>query len=223
MRVTTATLREREAPSAGEASWPPCSPAERARRSRVAPTDSRAAERRAAIVVSTASTGAPRACAYRGAARVFEHGAYADEALQAEAVKLDARDRALTMRLAYGAIQRRATLDHVIERLAERPAARLDAPLREALRLGLYELLYLEGTPEYATVAETVELAKQGARAGHGLVNAVLRRAAREGRRSLLGALTDWRPPSRRRSCTPTPSGSRACSGRSSEPSRRAR
>ena len=86
------------------------------------------------------------------------------------------------MRLAYGAVQRKGTLDYLIERLAERPAARLDAPLLAALRLGLYELLYLDGAPDHAVVADAVELAKMNARAGHGLVNAVLRRAAREGR-----------------------------------------
>ena len=82
-------------------------------------------------------------CAYAVLRRVFEDGAYADRALHAEAKQLDARDRALAMRLAYGAVQRKGTLDHLIERLAERPPARLDARLLAALRLGLYELLYL--------------------------------------------------------------------------------
>jgi 16S rRNA (cytosine967-C5)-methyltransferase len=125
---------------------------------------------------------------------VFERGAYADAALQAEAAGLDGRDRALAMRLAYGTIQRKATLDHFVERLAERPAAALDAPVRDALRLGLYELLYLDGTPQYAAVAEAVELAKRHAHGGHGLVNAVLRRAGREGSEHLLGSLADATP-----------------------------
>src|SRR5271167_3766673 len=135
-----------------------------------------------------------RACAYRVLRRVFEAGAYADQALQAEARGLDARDRALAMRLAYGAVQRKRTLDHLLERLAERPARRLDAPVVAALRLGLYELVYLGGSPDYAVVADAVELAKAHGRAGHGLVNAVLRRAAREGREQLLGALSDATP-----------------------------
>jgi len=128
--------------------------------------------------------------------RVFEHGAYADEALRAQAgaQSLDGRERALAMRLAYGAIQRRATLDHLIGGLAERDVRRIDPPLLEVLRLGLYELLYLEGSPEYATVAQAVELAKHEARAGHGMVNAVLRRAAREGPAALLGSLADGTP-----------------------------
>ena len=132
-----------------------------------------------------------RSCAYTVLRRVFEHGAYADEALRAESTGLDPRDRALAMRLAYGAVQRKGTLDHLIGELAERPADRLDPPLLAALRLGLYELLYLRGAPDYAVVGDAVELAKEHARGGHGLVNAVLRRAAREGAESLLGALDD--------------------------------
>ncbi len=134
-----------------------------------------------------------RVCAYTVLRRVFEDGAYADRALQAEAKELDARDRALAMRLIYGAVQRKGTLDHLIERLAERPSERLDARLLAALRLGLYELLYLGGAPDHAVVADGVELAKGGARGGHGLVNAVLRRGAREGP-GLLDGLSDETP-----------------------------
>jgi 16S rRNA (cytosine967-C5)-methyltransferase len=147
-------------------------------------------------VVSSASTAvAPaRACAHRVLRRVFEDGAYAEKALQAEAGELDARDRALAMRLAYGAIQRAGTSDHLIERLAGRPSARIDPPLLASLRLGLYELLYLGGSPDYAVVADAVELAKAPGGRGHGLVNAVLRRAAREGAPALLGRLRDSDP-----------------------------
>lgn len=126
--------------------------------------------------------------------RVFEQDAYADRALQGEARSLDARDRALAMRLAYGAIQRRGTLDHLIEHLADRPVERLDPPVLAALRLGLYELLYTSGAPDHAVVADAVELAKGDSRGGHGLVNAVLRRAARDGANALLGSLSDEQP-----------------------------
>ena len=134
-----------------------------------------------------------RVCAYTVLRRVFEDGAYADRALQGEAKELDARDRALAMRLVYGAVQRKGTLDYLIERLAERPAEQLDARLLAALRLGLYELLYLSGAPDHAVVADAVELAKGGARGGHGLVNAVLRRGTREGA-ALLSELSDDTP-----------------------------
>jgi 16S rRNA (cytosine967-C5)-methyltransferase len=147
---------------------------------------------------ATSSRIAPaRSCAYAVLRRVFEQGAYADRALQSEARDLDARDRALAMRLAYGAVQRRGTLDYLIERLAGRPPGKLDAPVLAALRLGLYELLWLSGAPDHAVVADAVELAKlhsPPARAGHGLVNAVLRRAAREGAPQLLADLREDTP-----------------------------
>jgi 16S rRNA (cytosine967-C5)-methyltransferase len=141
-----------------------------------------------------AAVAPARVCAYAVLRRVFERGAYADRALHAQARELDARDRALAMRLAYGAVQRRGTLDHLIVRLAERSLARLDPPVLAALRLGLYELLYLRGAPDHAVVADAVELAKGSARGGHGLVNAVLRRALREGPAGLLAVLDDRTP-----------------------------
>ena len=52
-----------------------------------------------------------------------------------------------------------------------------------ALRLGLHQLLFMDGVADHAAVAESVDLAKDAGRRGHGLVNAVLRRATREGRR----------------------------------------
>lgn len=141
-----------------------------------------------------ASVAPARRCAYAVLRRCFEQGAYADRALQAEARDLDARDRSLAMRLAYGTVQRRATLDHMIASLAGRPVEQLDPPLSAALRLGLYELIYTGGAPDRAVVSDAVELAKGSARGGHGLVNAVLRRAAREGTDTLLAALREDTP-----------------------------
>jgi 16S rRNA (cytosine967-C5)-methyltransferase len=135
-----------------------------------------------------------RRCAHVVLRRVFERGAYADRALHAAAAGLTARDRALAMRLAYGAIQRRLTLDHVIERLTGRTVDRLDAPVLAALRLGLYELVYLSGAPDRAVVADAVELAKAAGSRGYGLVNATMRRAAREGAEALLADLRDEVP-----------------------------
>jgi 16S rRNA (cytosine967-C5)-methyltransferase len=135
-----------------------------------------------------------RRCAYAVLRRVFEQGAYADLAFAAEAVELDRRDRALAMRLAYGAVQRKGTLDHLIAGLAERAPRRLDAAVLAALRLGLYELLYLSGAPDRAVVDDAVELAKSSPGRGHGLVNAVLRRAAREGAPALLDGLGEATP-----------------------------
>jgi 16S rRNA (cytosine967-C5)-methyltransferase len=121
-----------------------------------------------------------RRAAYAVIRRVFEHDAYADRALHAEAKGLDPRERAFAMQLAYGTVQRKLSLDHLIEQLA-RPVSQLDAPTLAALRLGLYQLVFLDGGGAHAVVGESVELAKgEGHGGGHKLVNAVLRRAARE-------------------------------------------
>jgi 16S rRNA (cytosine967-C5)-methyltransferase len=141
-----------------------------------------------------ATTAPARRCAYAVLRDVFERDARCEEALRAHARALDERDRALAMRLSFGAVQRRATLDHLIGRLAGRPPGRLDPPLLAALRLGLYEQLYTAGAPDYAVVGDAVQLAKESAPRGHGLVNAVLRRAGREGAVVLLGELSDDTP-----------------------------
>lgn len=130
-----------------------------------------------------------RRAAYAVVHRVFEEGAYADRALHGEARGLEPRERALAQQLSFGTVQRARTLDHVVECLA-RPPQLLDAPTRTALRLGLFQLLFLDGVAEYAAVTESVELARAARSGGHGLVNAVLRRATREGR-ALMEALPE--------------------------------
>jgi 16S rRNA (cytosine967-C5)-methyltransferase len=134
-----------------------------------------------------------RAVAHTVLGRVFDEGAFADRAFRGEADRaaLDPRDRAFAQRLAYGTVQRRATLDHLIAALSSRPVDSLDPPVRDALRLGLFQLLFLDGVADHAAVSESVELAK--GRGGDKLVNAVLRRAQREGR-ALLDALGDETP-----------------------------
>lgn len=134
-----------------------------------------------------------RVCAYTVIRRVFEQDAYADRALTAEAAGLDHRDRALATQLAYGTVQRRAALDHVAERLSSRPPAKLDPPVLAAIRLGLFQLLFLGGIADHAAVNESVELCKRFAPRGAGLVNAVLRRATREGR-AIVEGLDDSTP-----------------------------
>jgi len=127
--------------------------------------------------------------------RVFEDGAWADRALHTEARRLglDARERALATRLAYGAVQRRATLDHLIEALAGRPVERLEPLVLAALRLGLYQIVYADRVPAYAAVGESVALVKRASPGGAKLVNAVLRRGAREAA-GMVAALGDATP-----------------------------
>jgi 16S rRNA (cytosine967-C5)-methyltransferase len=142
-----------------------------------------------------AAVSPARQCAYAVVRRVFEQEAFADRALHAEAQArgLEGRDRAFAMALAFGTVQRKGTLDHVAAAFSSRPPERLDAPVLAALRLGLMQVLFMDGVADHAAVHESVELAKRHARAGSGLVNAVLRRALREGR-DLVAALRDDTP-----------------------------
>jgi 16S rRNA (cytosine967-C5)-methyltransferase len=148
----------------------------------------------------------PRRAAYEVLRGVFEHGAWADRAFPAAAERhrLDPRERAQAQRLAYGAVQRRGTADHLIEQLAARPVEKLDPPVLAALRLGMFELLWSRRVPDHAAVDQAVELAKWGggrrhrgqrrrAEAGAGAANAILRRAVRE-RAKLLAGIDDSTP-----------------------------
>jgi 16S rRNA (cytosine967-C5)-methyltransferase len=140
------------------------------------------------------SASPARQVAHRVLVRVFDEGAYADRAFAGEAEGLDSRDRAFAQRIAYGAIQRVRTLDHAVEEIGGRQVATLDVPVRGALRLGAYELAYLDGVPPRASVNEAVELVRAaGAGRATGLVNAVLRRVA-EQIRPLLAALPEDTP-----------------------------
>ncbi len=95
------------------------------------------------------------------------------------------RDRALAYELVVGTIKRRNSLDRVIAAFSSAAAKRVRPEVRESLRLGAFQLLYLDRVPAHAAVFEAVELCKgQGRRTGS-FVNAVLRRVAGEGRAEL--------------------------------------
>ena len=141
-----------------------------------------------------ASVSPARVAAFDVLLRVFEDGAYADRAFRTAAADLDERERALAQRLAFGAVQRARTLDHAIETLGRRPPGRLDPPVRAALRLGAYQLGFVNGVARYAAVNESVELVRRaGLERAVAFTNAVLRRVA-EGIAPLLEALPEGTP-----------------------------
>ncbi len=106
-------------------------------------------------------------------------GAWADGALKRELARarLDSRDAALASRLVYGALQDQLLLDYYLAPLCARGLDSLDPGVRDALRLGAYQLLRLDKIPPMAAVNETVELVKTALRRpkAAGFVNAVLR------------------------------------------------
>lgn len=129
------------------------------------------------------SRGGARSVALDVLQDVGQRGAFADEALSRAfgCTSLDPRDRALAQELVYGVLRHQATLDWRLEQLTDRPLARLPLPVRIALRLGAYQLLYLERIPASAAVNESVALAKaQSGKDWAGYVNAVLRSLLRK-------------------------------------------
>jgi 16S rRNA (cytosine967-C5)-methyltransferase len=134
-----------------------------------------------------------REAAYQVVLRVFEDEAYADRVLRSAAEGLDARDRALAHRLAFGTVQRVRTLDHAIETLGKRPVRKLDPPVRAALRLGAYQLGFSD-VATHAAVNETVELVRRARlERAVAFTNAVLRRLS-EGMAALLASLGEATP-----------------------------
>ena len=88
-------------------------------------------------------------------------------------------DRGLLTALVYGTLERKLTLDHWIASLSARPLDEIDEPTKNLLRMGLYQLAYLDRVPDHAAVNETVSLATKRTK---GFVNAVLRAFLREGK-----------------------------------------
>jgi 16S rRNA (cytosine967-C5)-methyltransferase len=135
-----------------------------------------------------------RQVAYEVVRRAFEEDAYADRLFRAAAEGLDERDRAFAMQLAYGTVQHVRTLDHAIETLGKRPVRKLDSAVRAALRLGAYQLAFMDSVPVHAAVNESVELVRRAQlERAVPFTNAVMRRLA-EGLEGLLAGLGEATP-----------------------------
>ncbi|MGE8405624.1 MAG: 16S rRNA (cytosine(967)-C(5))-methyltransferase RsmB [Pseudomonas sp.] len=123
----------------------------------------------------------PRLAAARALAAVLSGKASLNSSLPAQLDKVEARDRGLTQDLAFGTARWQPRLSLLAERLLQKPFKSADADVEALLLVGLYQLLYTR-VPEHAAIGETVgcadKLKKPWAK---GLLNAVLRRAQREG------------------------------------------
>ena len=109
--------------------------------------------------------------------RIHKEGCYADHLMDRELTqgKLSGPDRGLFAELVFGVLRRQGTLDYILSGLLTQPLARQEPQVLIFLRLGLYQLMYLDRIPESAAVNETVNLAKQTLPRASGLVNGVLR------------------------------------------------
>ncbi len=125
-----------------------------------------------------------RKIAYEVLRRVEAEGAYASDVLHTElGARVKLEDAGLATELVMGVLRWRKLLDFLLERQLKKPVARLDLPVALALRIGLYQLRFLERIPARAAVNESVELVKNARKTSAAtLVNAVLRRAANEAR-----------------------------------------
>lgn len=109
-----------------------------------------------------------------------EKGGHSDTLLRGRSVEiLSDADRKLTTALVLGTLREQIALDQRIRVLLKHPHARLDAEVSIALRMGAFQLLYMQRIPARAAIDESVELTKQaGHRFASGMVNAVLRKLA---------------------------------------------
>ena len=122
-----------------------------------------------------------RRAAFEIPCRVEEEGAFAAPLLAGLSEEVSSEDRALCHELTLGVLRRQLWLDTLVEHFAGRRGDRLDAPVRRALRLGLYQLRFLTRVPARAAVNESVNLVHAARlRSAAPFVNAVLRRATRE-------------------------------------------
>lgn len=114
--------------------------------------------------------------------RVEAEGAYASDVLHEQlGADLKAADAALSTELTLGVLRWRRLLDFLLVRHLKKQVEQLDLPVALALRMGLYQLRFLEKIPPRAAVNESVELVKQARKASAApLVNAVLRKASAE-------------------------------------------
>ncbi|MEX0295060.1 16S rRNA (cytosine(967)-C(5))-methyltransferase RsmB [Pseudomonas putida] len=133
----------------------------------------------------------PRLAAARALAAVLSGKASLNSSLPAQLDKVEDRDRGLTQDLAFGTARWQPRLDLLAAQLLQKPFKAADADVQALLLVGLYQLFYTR-IPAHAAIGETVgcadKLKKPWAK---GLLNAVLRRAQREGEALLAGMERD--------------------------------
>jgi 16S rRNA (cytosine967-C5)-methyltransferase len=109
--------------------------------------------------------------------RKVHDGGYASDLLLQRSAQLDSRDAGLASEIAFGCLRYQAQLDYLIARRVPRAPA---IEVLIALRMGIYQLRYLDRIPPHAAVGESVELVKRAHKApAAGLVNAILRKTDR--------------------------------------------
>ncbi len=126
-----------------------------------------------------------REAAARALMRMDGAGAYSNLVIDALIAKngLTPRDGAFAAALFYSTLERMLTIDHILARYSAKPLSALTPAVRASLRLGICQLLYMDGVDDYAAVSESVNLVKAlGCARASGFVNGVLRAFLRDGK-----------------------------------------
>ena len=110
--------------------------------------------------------------------KVETEGAFSTDVLHSSLLdSLTERDGALVSEIALGCLRRQGEIDHFLTQTAQRGMGKLDPEVRVALRMGCYQMWFLDRIPDRAAVSESVEIVKcSPKRSAAGLVNAVLRK-----------------------------------------------
>ena len=132
---------------------------------------------------AVAAVSPARKAAFEALLAVERGNAHADDLLRSKVVDaLSPADRHLATTLTLGVLRWQIRLDEQLKLLIEKPAAKLDPEVAIALRMGAFQLQFLDRVPAHAAIDESVELTKKsGHRFASGLVNAVLRKLAGAG------------------------------------------
>ena len=128
------------------------------------------------------ATSSPRQAAYTTLQRLANSSLHADDLVDQELSRnqLQGPDRGLFAELVFGVLRRQGTLDYYLKQLVQQPLERLELPVLLLLRLGLYQLRYLDRVPSHAAVHATVELTNEILPRAKGLINGVLRSYLRQ-------------------------------------------
>ncbi|MBR6514052.1 MAG: 16S rRNA (cytosine(967)-C(5))-methyltransferase RsmB [Clostridia bacterium] len=119
-----------------------------------------------------------RQAAYHSVLRHYKDNKFSNLEIDSAIKKysIEGPDRSLFTVLVYGTIERRITLDYYLSACSAKELSSLDTEVLTILRIGAYQILFLDRVPDHAAVNEAVECAKKNKPSAKGFVNAVLRK-----------------------------------------------
>ncbi len=126
----------------------------------------------------------PRQIAFDALMKTYRGNAFSNLTLDVVLSKsdLDTRDKSFVSNLFYGVIERQLTIDYQLSKYLSKPLKKLKPEVLVLLRLGAYQILFMDKVPDSAAVNESIKLSKKnGTSYASGLINAVLRKVSAKG------------------------------------------